>query len=63
MLLMRYYLLVKAIQMSTHSICFYKEVDKKKLAVIKKLLNFWRNVVREIRCPLVFGKYGSLSFQ
>ena len=32
--------LVKAIQMRTHNIlCFYKEVDKSTLVVIKRLLN------------------------
>ena len=30
--------LVKAIQMSSHKICFYKEVDKSALAVIEILL-------------------------
>ena len=31
--------LVKAIQMSTNNICFYKEVDKSTLAVMYRLLN------------------------
>ena len=32
--------IVEAIQMSTHNICFYKEIDKSTLAVILKLRNW-----------------------
>ena len=32
--------LVEAIQMSTHNVCFYKEVDKSALVVVWRLLNY-----------------------